>query len=78
MPAADRWTTYLHELGHVVGLDHTRGRNIMHPSRYDVPRFSAGDLAGLRLVGRQPTDCAPGAPVPTLDPDTAAEVPVPR
>lgn len=77
MTKADRWSTYLHELGHVVGLDHTSGRNIMHPSRYDVARFSSGDLAGLRMVGRQPQDCAPGAPVPTLDPESAIAVRLP-
>jgi len=45
----------MHELGHVVGLDHPRhgGRlQIMYPVLTRKPaQWGRGDLAGLRFVG---------------------------
>ena len=43
----------LHELGHVLGLDHVVDpAQVMHPSLVSSPAaWGAGDLAGLRLLG---------------------------
>ncbi|WP_460801670.1 matrixin family metalloprotease [Nocardioides pacificus] len=43
----------LHEIGHVVGLDHVNDRSqTLHPTLQRAPaRFGAGDLAGLAEVG---------------------------
>ncbi|HET9631582.1 MAG TPA: hypothetical protein VFP73_04250 [Terrabacter sp.] len=44
----------MHELAHAVGLDHARGTTqIMYPVAQRMPaNWGAGDLTGLRLVGR--------------------------
>ncbi|MGH3495972.1 MAG: matrixin family metalloprotease [Nocardioidaceae bacterium] len=44
----------MHELGHSVGLGHARGhREIMYrAATHKVARWGAGDLTGLRQVGR--------------------------
>jgi hypothetical protein len=43
----------LHELAHVVGLDHVDDESqLMNPSSSDVFDFQAGDLAGLAQLGR--------------------------
>lgn len=51
----------LHELAHLVGLDHVSDpTQIMYPSQQDaVPDYAAGDLTGLAALGR-------GACVPEL------------
>lgn len=45
--------TLLHELGHLVGLDHVDDRSqLMYPTAvFGVAEFSAGDLRGLAAVG---------------------------
>ena len=45
----------MHELGHVVGLDHVPDQTqLMYANVTDKPAaWGAGDLAGLQLVGRQ-------------------------
>ncbi|MFN8027568.1 MAG: matrixin family metalloprotease [Acidimicrobiia bacterium] len=50
----------LHELGHVMGLDHTadRGQIMFSEAQFDVTEFGSGDLAGLRAVGS--ARCEPG------------------
>jgi hypothetical protein len=54
-PAGSRGREIMHELGHVVGLDHPRtgGRQqIMYPElTRKHSRWGRGDLAGLRIVG---------------------------
>jgi Matrixin len=55
------WTSYaLHELGHAVGLAHVADRTqVMNPViGPSVVHFGAGDLVGLRRVGRAP-GCLP-------------------
>jgi len=54
MSRHDRAVLYLHEIGHVVGLDHPRdGRQIMSSGAYDLPaRYQTGDLQGLGRLGR--------------------------
>ena len=44
----------LHELGHLVGLDHVTAANqLMYPqTRPGVTDFGAGDLTGLAALGR--------------------------
>jgi hypothetical protein len=44
----------LHELGHLMGLDHvTDAHQLMYPdSQPEVTDFGAGDLAGLAALGR--------------------------
>ena len=45
--------TILHELGHVMGLDHVSSKaELMEPSGGYVTDFGPGDLAGLELLGR--------------------------
>jgi hypothetical protein len=50
----------LHELGHVLGLDHVSDpTQLMYPTATDVPDFAAGDLTGLAQLGE-------GACVPSV------------
>jgi hypothetical protein len=45
----------MHELGHAVGLNHAKYKSeIMYPTigNYSPNGYAAGDLAGLRLLGR--------------------------
>jgi hypothetical protein len=45
--------TILHELGHIMGLDHVSSKaELMEPSGGYVTDFGPGDLAGLELLGR--------------------------
>jgi hypothetical protein len=45
--------TVLHELGHVMGLDHVSSRaELMEPSGGEMTGYGPGDLAGLELLGR--------------------------
>jgi hypothetical protein len=45
--------TVLHELGHVMGLDHvTSQAELMEPSGGDMTSYGPGDLAGLEKLGR--------------------------
>jgi hypothetical protein len=50
---ADGWgPVFLHEMGHVLGLDHVDDTNqLMYPSTSPVSTFGDGDLAGLWTVG---------------------------
>lgn len=50
----------MHELSHAVGLDHARGTTqVMYPAaQHMLANWGAGDLAGLRLVGRA-AGCVP-------------------
>lgn len=60
---------FMHELGHIVGLGHVARSDQLMFSELGVQsgpaEFRAGDLAGLRLVGREAgcltTPAAPGA-----------------
>jgi hypothetical protein len=44
----------MHEIGHVVGLDHYNNRSqVMHPSAaLPAAVWGAGDIAGLRQIGK--------------------------
>jgi hypothetical protein len=45
--------TVLHELGHIMGLDHVSSQaELMEPSGGSVTDFGPGDLAGLERLGR--------------------------
>jgi hypothetical protein len=50
----------LHELGHLVGLDHTSDRTqlMFSEAQFNVDTYGDGDLRGLALLGRQA--CFPG------------------
>ncbi|WP_374968420.1 matrixin family metalloprotease [Terrabacter sp. BE26] len=50
----------MHELGHAIGLQHAQGRSeIMYPyAQRMLANWGAGDLNGLRLLGRAP-GCIP-------------------
>jgi Matrixin len=51
-----RGNLLLHELGHVVGLDHvTDARQLMYPNLHSTTPngYAAGDLAGLARIGRK-------------------------
>jgi hypothetical protein len=55
---ADTKAVVLHELGHLVGLDHVSDvHQLMHPSSTHVAGFAPGDLEGLAALGRG--DCVP-------------------
>jgi hypothetical protein len=45
----------LHELGHLIGLDHTDDRRqiMFSEAQFDVHEYGAGDLRGLALLGAQ-------------------------
>lgn len=45
----------LHELGHLVGLDHTADRHemVFSESDYEVTDYGPGDRRGLALLGTQ-------------------------
>lgn len=50
-----RMGVLMHELGHAVGLNHAKYKSeLMYPmiGNYSPNGYSAGDLAGLRLLGR--------------------------
>jgi hypothetical protein len=56
--------TVLHELGHVMGLDHVDSRaELMEPSGGYMTDFGPGDRAGLALLGRS-QGCLPPAELP--------------
>src|SRR5205814_289980 len=46
----------LHELGHLVGLDHTADQTqiMFSENKENVTDYGPGDLRGLALVGKQP------------------------
>lgn len=49
----------LHELGHLLGLDHVaEAGQLMFPTTSDVLDFGDGDLTGLVQLGRG--NCVPG------------------
>lgn len=55
-----RLALYMHELAHVVGLDHTQrpGQIMTPPLLPDTrPKWSAGDRAGLRKLGQAGQPC---------------------
>lgn len=58
---------FIHELGHIVGLGHVARSDQIMFSELAVQRgpaeFHAGDLAGLRLVGKE-AGCIPTPPAP--------------
>ena len=63
IPEPLREVLFLHELGHVIGLDHAPGPNVMNPTLSpDIMQFSAGDLAGLKVLGRHKGDCTSASP----------------
>jgi hypothetical protein len=56
--------TVLHELGHIMGLDHVSSEaELMEPSGGDMTSYGPGDLAGLEKLGRD-QGCLVTPPVP--------------
>ncbi|MCC7077922.1 MAG: matrixin family metalloprotease [Acidimicrobiia bacterium] len=55
LPPMDSWgSAVLHELGHVLGLDHTEDpTSLMHPRAATALDFTHDDLLALRHVGRE-------------------------
>ncbi|MFJ5774275.1 matrixin family metalloprotease [Streptomyces sp. NPDC093094] len=70
MTAAKRSSLYLHELGHVFGLDHVNYKgSVMYPVILGVTRLSPGDRTGFQKLGRTAgclNDASPVTPVPAL------------
>lgn len=58
---------FMHELGHIVGLGHVARSDQIMFAELGVQRgradFHAGDLTGLRLIGRE-AGCVPTPPAP--------------
>jgi hypothetical protein len=49
---ADEQSVVMHELGHVLGLDHVDDHDeVMYPSSHGQTSYGPGDLAGLALLG---------------------------
>lgn len=63
--------TLLHELGHLVGLDHVDDRNqLMYPTAvFGAADFSAGDRRGLAAVGAAGGGCLEVPPPQDLEVD---------
>jgi hypothetical protein len=60
----DQGPTLLHELGHIIGLDHTPSTaELMEPSGGLVTDLGPGDREGLGLLGRS-AGCLQEAPLP--------------
>lgn len=62
-PGTRRSNLVMHEIGHVMGLDHVSDRRqLMHPQLSETtPKgFAAGDLAGLKKLGAE-AGCIDGA-----------------
>jgi hypothetical protein len=60
---ASRVALYMHELGHVVGLEHVDDpHQLMYPAMGHARDFGAGDLAGLRKAGQGGCMQVPAAP----------------
>jgi hypothetical protein len=60
----DQGPTMLHELGHIMGLDHVPSKaELMEPSGGLVTDLGPGDREGLSLLGRQ-AGCLSEAPIP--------------
>lgn len=70
-PAAMRTSLYLHELGHVLGLDHVDAADEVMFERIDAANpltaYSRGDLEGLRRLGRSAGCQNPPPPVVGLE-----------
>ncbi len=61
---SDQGPTVLHELGHVMGLDHVNSQaELMEPSGGYMTDFGPGDLAGLERLGAD-QGCLNTPPVP--------------
>jgi hypothetical protein len=61
---ADQGPTVLHELGHVMGLDHVASNyELMEPSGGYMTDYGPGDLAGLERLGRD-QGCLTTPPAP--------------
>lgn len=66
MSARKQYAGALHELGHLLGLDHVTDRaQVMYPTLQTYPptHYAAGDRLGLRKVGRS-AGCLVAAPAP--------------
>jgi hypothetical protein len=61
---ADQGPTVLHELGHIMGLDHVASKyELMEPSGGYMTDYGPGDLAGLERLGAD-QGCLGTPPVP--------------
>jgi hypothetical protein len=61
---ADQGPTVLHELGHIMGLDHVASNyELMEPSGGYMTDYGPGDLAGLERLGRD-QGCLTTPPAP--------------
>ena len=70
---AELENTVRHEFGHTMGLAHYEYLHddhvqTMHPTRFDAPRYEAGDIDGLRFTAGKPPVPDEAEPVRSGDP----------